>query len=133
VITLAHDIHLDTVHGLTQFMIDKARQAGYKLVTVGDCLGDPKSNWYRDAKTGNPVSESVIRNAISSYVRPSSSSPSVTVGEKSSGGLSLNRVAAPSGIEGDEDSVEPQISAASAITGKRVLLWMSLVLLSCLA
>ena len=58
-IALAHDIHSTTVHDLTQFMIDKARRAGYDLVTVGECLGDPPGNWYRDAKTGQSMGEAV--------------------------------------------------------------------------
>ena len=53
-IVLAHDVHHQTVVNLTSFMVDTARQRGYKLVTVGECLGDPKENWYRNA----PKSES---------------------------------------------------------------------------
>lgn len=33
-------------------MIDTAKNLGYQLVTVGDCLGDPPGNWYRDLATG---------------------------------------------------------------------------------
>ncbi|KAK0702325.1 hypothetical protein B0H67DRAFT_595485 [Lasiosphaeris hirsuta] len=51
-ISLAHDVQEFTVHGFAQFMIDKARALGYDLVTVGDCLGDPPANWYRDPATG---------------------------------------------------------------------------------
>ncbi|WAO96946.1 Hypothetical protein NCS54_01464300 [Fusarium falciforme] len=46
-IVLAHDVHEQTVHNLTSYMIQTARNRGYKLVTVGECLGDPKENWYR--------------------------------------------------------------------------------------
>lgn len=35
-------------------MIDTAKKLGYQLVTVGDCLGDPPVNWYRDPATGEP-------------------------------------------------------------------------------
>jgi hypothetical protein len=45
-IVLAHDIHPDTVRTLTQYMIDTAKDLGYKLVTLGECLGDPAKNWY---------------------------------------------------------------------------------------
>ncbi|KAK2592804.1 hypothetical protein QQS21_009508 [Conoideocrella luteorostrata] len=48
-IVLAHDVHEQTVHGLTLFMVNLAKERGYKLVTVGECLGDPKQNWYRSA------------------------------------------------------------------------------------
>ena len=47
-IVLSHDIRDRTVHGFAQFMIDEARDAGFKLVT----MGDPSENWYRDAETG---------------------------------------------------------------------------------
>src|SRR5690606_3825763 len=46
---------------LTQFMIDGALSAGYKMVTVGECLGDAPGNWYRDAKTGEPVGNSFAK------------------------------------------------------------------------
>lgn len=64
IITLAHDIHATTVHDLTKFMIDKARQSGYELVTVGECLGDPPGNWYRDAKTGKPLGKGGLQSAL---------------------------------------------------------------------
>lgn len=64
IITLAHDIHETTVHDLTQFMIDKAKLSGYELVTVGECLGDPPGNWYRDANTGEPVGKRALQEAV---------------------------------------------------------------------
>ncbi|ATY64953.1 chitin deacetylase [Cordyceps militaris] len=51
-ITLAHDVHYETVETLTAYMIELSRRRGYKLVTVGECLGDPVSNWYRKASNG---------------------------------------------------------------------------------
>ena len=63
IIALAHDIHETTVHDLTQFMIDKARNDGYHFVTVGQCLGDPEGNWYRDATSGGPVDKAAIVSA----------------------------------------------------------------------
>lgn len=63
VIALAHDIHETTVHDLTQFMIDKAKNQGYRFVTVGQCLGDPEANWYRDATSGGPVDKAAIVSA----------------------------------------------------------------------
>lgn len=61
IIALAHDIHASTVHELTQFMVDKARMAGYELVTIGECFGDPPGNWYRDAKTGQPIGNVAVQ------------------------------------------------------------------------
>lgn len=46
-IPLAHDIYLQTVANLTEYMVSAATERGYKLVTVGECLNDPKENWYR--------------------------------------------------------------------------------------
>ena len=52
-IVLAHDVHEQTVHNLTEYMISLARERGYKLVTVGECLGDPEDNWYRSETSSN--------------------------------------------------------------------------------
>ncbi|KAL7959283.1 carbohydrate esterase family 4 protein [Trichoderma compactum] len=48
-IVLAHDVHYQTVVTLAKYMIETSRERGYKLVTVGECLGDPFENWYRSA------------------------------------------------------------------------------------
>ncbi|KAL1875444.1 hypothetical protein Daus18300_003183 [Diaporthe australafricana] len=53
-IVLAHDIHERTVHELAEYMIEQALSAGYRLVTVGECMGDPEQNWYRDPRDGGP-------------------------------------------------------------------------------
>ncbi|KAH9993915.1 polysaccharide deacetylase [Xylariaceae sp. FL0662B] len=54
-ISLSHDVWPDTVHSLAQFMIDTARGNGYQLMTLGECVGDPAGNWYRNPATGGPV------------------------------------------------------------------------------
>ncbi|GJN66712.1 hypothetical protein PLICBS_000731 [Purpureocillium lilacinum] len=51
-IVLNHDTHEQTVTTLTDYMVQTAKDRGYKLVTVGECLGDPKENWYRSAGSG---------------------------------------------------------------------------------
>jgi len=49
-ITIAHDIHYQTVYNLTQYMLDYFSLFNFsRSVTVGECLGDPKENWYRTA------------------------------------------------------------------------------------
>lgn len=53
-ISLAHDVHDQTVHGFALYMINQARAAGYQLVTYGECLGDDRAYWYRDPVTGGP-------------------------------------------------------------------------------
>ncbi|ROT42054.1 chitin deacetylase [Sodiomyces alkalinus F11] len=45
-IVLAHDTQSTTVHRLTSHMISTLRGRGFEAVTVGECLGDPKNNWY---------------------------------------------------------------------------------------
>ncbi|KAK7445932.1 polysaccharide deacetylase [Colletotrichum acutatum] len=47
-IELSHDVHYQTVVNLTQFMIDTAKARGYRLVTVGECLNDPRENCRHD-------------------------------------------------------------------------------------
>lgn len=111
VIALAHDIHPDTVHSLAQFMIDKARSQGYKLVTVGDCLGDPQSNWYRDAKSGNPISSSLINNAAANSASTSSTSKNSVEKAKGAG----RNKATPSGTQagGSKATQTPQADSAA--------------------
>ncbi|KAI0880374.1 carbohydrate-binding module family 18 [Annulohypoxylon maeteangense] len=46
-LVISHDIHEQTVHNLTEYMLQGIQSRGYKAVTVGECLGDPISNWYR--------------------------------------------------------------------------------------
>ncbi|GME62723.1 Chitin-binding type 1 [Neofusicoccum parvum] len=56
-----HDIHPQTVTNLTQFIIDEGTAQGYTFVTVGECLGDPAGNWYRDPETGGAIGTSAAR------------------------------------------------------------------------
>ncbi|KAJ4422198.1 hypothetical protein N0V82_003168 [Gnomoniopsis sp. IMI 355080] len=51
-LVLAHDIHERTVYEFAEWMIDTAEERGYRLVTVGECLGDSVDNWYRSPYTG---------------------------------------------------------------------------------
>lgn len=46
-LVIAHDIHEQTVHNLTEYMLEGIQSRGYRTVTVGECLGDPDTNWYR--------------------------------------------------------------------------------------
>jgi hypothetical protein len=47
-LVLVHDTHEQTVYNLTQYMITSLQDAGYRAVTLGECLGDASENWYRD-------------------------------------------------------------------------------------
>lgn len=46
-LAIAHDVHAQTVYNLTAHILEQARNAGYRAVTVGECLDDPRDNWYR--------------------------------------------------------------------------------------
>lgn len=46
-ITLEHDVFYQTVYNLTDYLFTTMRERGWRAVTVGECLGDPKENWYR--------------------------------------------------------------------------------------
>ncbi|PGH09768.1 chitin deacetylase [Blastomyces parvus] len=46
-LVIAHDVHEQTVYSLTPHMLQAIYGAGYKVVTLGECLGDDPANWYR--------------------------------------------------------------------------------------
>ncbi|KAH7072529.1 hypothetical protein FB567DRAFT_538323 [Paraphoma chrysanthemicola] len=48
-LAIGHDILDQTANNLTEYMLSTLTKLGYKAVTVGDCLGDSKDNWYRKA------------------------------------------------------------------------------------
>lgn len=54
-ISLEHDVHQYTVTSFAEYAIQNAQAKGYRVVTVGECLGDFVGNWYRDARTGAAV------------------------------------------------------------------------------
>lgn len=64
-LVISHDIHQQTAYSLTEFTLQKLTAAGFKSVTVGQCLGDPEVNWYRKSAgsvftakpIGDPISE----------------------------------------------------------------------------
>ncbi|KAF9128661.1 hypothetical protein BG015_004309 [Linnemannia schmuckeri] len=45
-IVLQHEVNQVTALQVALMAIDLALVKGYKVVTVGECLGDPKNNWY---------------------------------------------------------------------------------------
>ncbi|KAK4232192.1 chitin deacetylase [Podospora fimiseda] len=46
-LVLSHDVHENTVEVLVPQMLQTIKKNGYRAVTVGECLGDARSNWYR--------------------------------------------------------------------------------------
>ncbi|KAK9608506.1 hypothetical protein V6Z96_006000 [Aspergillus fumigatus] len=62
-LVIAHDVHEQTVHNLTEHMLRRMAEYGYKAVTVGECLEDPQEFWYREA--GEPLSNNAVRKSSS--------------------------------------------------------------------
>jgi hypothetical protein len=59
-ITIAHDNHYQTAYNLTSYMLDYMKLMNYGTsVTVGECLGDPQENWYRNAG-GAPPADTLV-------------------------------------------------------------------------
>ena len=52
---IEHDIHYQTVYNLTDYILTSLFSHGYRSVTVGECLGDPRENWYRTGPSGGSV------------------------------------------------------------------------------
>ncbi|PWY92997.1 chitin deacetylase [Aspergillus sclerotioniger CBS 115572] len=49
-ISLAHDTKEQTVVYLAQKMLDETKSRGLTVTTVGDCLGEKETLWYRSSK-----------------------------------------------------------------------------------
>ncbi|KAF4972199.1 hypothetical protein FSARC_1181 [Fusarium sarcochroum] len=69
-IVLMHDVHINTVENILPQIIQATRRSGRKAVTVGECLGDPETNWYRNA--GSQTTE---RNTTDSQIIPGVQTP----------------------------------------------------------
>ncbi|KAI1845686.1 hypothetical protein JX266_008297 [Neoarthrinium moseri] len=83
-LSIAHDIHYQTVYNLTEYMLKEITSQGYRGVTVGECLGDPVENWYiadSSASTASPV----VGSSSASAVASSATSAAVTTGVTSAG------------------------------------------------
>ncbi|TWU71206.1 hypothetical protein ED733_002686 [Metarhizium rileyi] len=49
---IEHDTVYQSVYNLTEYMLKSLFRNGFKSVTVGECLGDAKENWYRSVGDG---------------------------------------------------------------------------------
>ncbi|KAI1503223.1 glycoside hydrolase/deacetylase [Biscogniauxia marginata] len=76
-LVIAHDIHQQTVYNLTEYMLQGLQSRGFSAVTVGDCLGDPAGNWYRQVSGSSVVTSSTTRSSSSSRLN-TGVSPSTT-------------------------------------------------------
>ncbi|KAF1831063.1 glycoside hydrolase/deacetylase [Decorospora gaudefroyi] len=74
-LAIAHDIHQQTAQNLTGYMLDLMTAKGYRMVTMGECLGDDRSNWYRTAAARVATSSAFTAPSCAST---SSASSSVT-------------------------------------------------------
>ncbi|KAJ4070880.1 hypothetical protein NW756_007031 [Fusarium oxysporum] len=56
---IEHDPVYQTVYNLTEYMLRSIRRNNFTAVTVGQCLQDPPSNWYRTVSSSpSPTSRS---------------------------------------------------------------------------
>ncbi|KAK1832598.1 chitin deacetylase [Podospora conica] len=90
-ITLLHEIHELSVTEFLQFVIDEARKYNYEFVTVGECLGDPVNNWYRDPANGGPWGGPAAPPVIKDKTSSSSSSKSESKSESVSSTTSASK------------------------------------------
>ncbi|KAM7215718.1 hypothetical protein V8F06_008912 [Rhypophila decipiens] len=77
---IEHDIHQQVVYNLTDYILTSLFSHGYESVTVGECLGDPKSNWYRNGPAGSvtvPTGGAVNTNTRST-LKPTTSTTTST-------------------------------------------------------
>ncbi|KAK4044010.1 hypothetical protein C8A01DRAFT_43171 [Parachaetomium inaequale] len=75
---IEHDIHYQTVYNLTDYVLTSLFAAGYKAVTVGECLGDPAANWYRAGPSGGTLVPTTSVAAPTSTRTPTTSSSGPT-------------------------------------------------------
>lgn len=70
-------------------MLGLLQQKGYRGVTMGECMGDPEANWYRDSSGTVVTSTSATPSATqsgSSTLTPPTATPSVVSQDGSCGG-----------------------------------------------
>ncbi|AEO69275.1 carbohydrate esterase family 4 protein [Thermothielavioides terrestris NRRL 8126] len=74
---IEHDIHYQTVYNLTDYILTSLFELGYRSVTVGECLGDPASNWYRAGPSGTNTSKPTPPTRTTASVAPTRTGVSV--------------------------------------------------------
>ncbi|KAK4157911.1 hypothetical protein C8A00DRAFT_11313 [Chaetomidium leptoderma] len=72
---IEHDIHYQTVYNLTDYVLTSLFAAGYRAVTVGECLGDPAANWYRTGPSGSLVPTVPVSTPSIASTKTTSSTP----------------------------------------------------------
>ncbi|KAI9776703.1 MAG: hypothetical protein M1839_009430 [Geoglossum umbratile] len=79
-LVIGHDVHQQTAYNLTDYILGRMKTLGYGSVTVGQCLGDPSTNWYRSA--GSPVPSTPVQPPSTTKASTSASPTSTTVSKK---------------------------------------------------
>lgn len=113
-ISLAHDIQPNTVHSFAQYMIDQARKLGYELVPLGQCLGDPEANWYRDPVSGQPWTYKAQSSAASTTVSPTTTSLSSIAKTTTEVALSVTNVMKQSAVLSSWSASSSSVALGSA-------------------
>ncbi|KAF6834206.1 polysaccharide deacetylase [Colletotrichum musicola] len=75
---IEHDPVYQTVYNLTDHMLESLFRNGFKSVTVGDCLNDPKENWYRSVGNAPQPPSSSTRTSTRASSTASSTSRAAT-------------------------------------------------------
>lgn len=76
-LSIAHDIHYTTVYTLVEAMLKTLTTKGFTAVTVGECMGDPKANWYRGS--GVPPVSSTSSSSTTSVTSTTTTSTTTSV------------------------------------------------------
>jgi hypothetical protein len=118
-LSIGHDILDQTANNLTEYMLKTLQDSGYKAVTIGECLGDSKKNWYRGEDGKGVGNDTEVTNSTSSNgssgSQPSGSSGSGSgSGSGSSTGSSSTSASAP--------AATGAASVISASSGSAILL-----------
>ncbi|KAH6997359.1 family 4 carbohydrate esterase [Ilyonectria destructans] len=81
-LAIEHDPVYQSVYNLTEYMLKSLVANGFNSVTVGECLNDPKANWYRsvnssDSTATGTATQGTTKTSTSSST--ASGSPPITI------------------------------------------------------
>ncbi|KAF7550637.1 hypothetical protein G7Z17_g5573 [Cylindrodendrum hubeiense] len=76
-LAIEHDPVYQSVYNLTEYMLKSMASNGFNSVTVGECLNDPKANWYRSVNSSGSTSTGT---ATQGTTKTSTSSSSTATG-----------------------------------------------------
>lgn len=110
-LVLGHDFNEFTTVDMAGYWIDEAVRLGYEVTTLGDCLGDKKHNWYRNAKTGDRwKTQEEIEDDEDKKPADDVPTPVTTVYETPTGLIDDD-------VDGDESSTHTSPQSSSAVKG----------------